>query len=159
MKPTNTSDKPFYSIMIFTKNPKKGQVIVKKKNPHITVKRKFTLKDISEKELADEIKEIKFEFKNQKLMLGQKLAFHNGQKYYSIQPNITASKIHKKIINKINKFADTKDKRLENEHYTPHLSIYDDHKEKYPIFIKVDNLFLAKEIDAENDKWKIIEKI
>jgi len=151
-------DKPYYQIAIFLKNPKKGQVIVMKKNPHITVKRRFSIKDITENQLSKALKEIKFEFKNKKLMLGTISKFHTGQKYYNIQPRITMSQIHKKILNNINKYIETKDKRWENENYIPHLTIYDD-KRPSKIFIKVDFLFLAKEIDAENDKWKIIEKI
>ncbi|MDP2685052.1 MAG: hypothetical protein Q8P20_08530 [bacterium] len=153
------TEQPYYMIVVFVNNPKKGQVMVLKKHLHISIKRRFSLKEISEDQMIKEIGDIIFDFKNKKLMLGQISEFSNGQKYYSIQPRITVSQIHKKLINKLNKFANTKDKRWEDENFIPHLAIYDFNKVKYPIFIKIDYLFLIKEIDAENDKWKIIEKI
>lgn len=152
-------EKPYYMIVLFVKNPKIGQTLVLKKHLHISIKRRFSLKEISEEQLVNEIRDIVFDFKNKKLMLGKINQFNNSQKYYSIEPRITVSQIHKKIITKLNKFANTKDKRWENEDFIPHLAIYDFNKVKYPIFIKIDYLFLVKEIDSENDKWKVIEKI
>lgn len=152
-------EQPYYMIVVFVNNPKKGQILVLKKHLHISIKRRFSLKEISENQLMNEINNIKFEFKNKKLLLGQINQFSNGQKYYSIQPRITVAQIHKKIISKLNKFANTKDKRWEDENFIPHLAIYDFNKVKYPIFIKLEHLFLIKEIDVENEKWKVIDKI
>lgn len=153
------TEKPNYMIVVFVKNPKVGQVLELKKNLNVSIKRRFTLKEISETQLINEINDIKFDFKNKNLILSEIIKFSNGQKYYSIQPKIIMSQIHKKIISKLNKFANTLDKRWENENYIPHLAIYDFNKVKYPLFIKLDNIFLVKEIDAENGKWKVIGKI
>ena len=60
-------DKPTYMVVAFVKNPKRGQIVLLKKNLHVSIKKKFDLKKISETQLIKEMQDIKFEFKNKKI--------------------------------------------------------------------------------------------